>query len=866
VLRAPLLLLRFPATLLAVLVASLLLALAGAASPLFVASAGNAALEREIASSGGSVPAFEVRRPSEVVPDILRYRDEVVRRHLDVPGLGEPVIGGIGSLADLRVAGPGMNRSVRMVTRAGAFDHVEVVAGERGEGVWVADRVADRLDIEPGDHVTVSRLGDPGFRVRVAAVYRDLALTARDPYWAPFSGIIYPADPDDAAPPSFLLADPVTFLSLQPRLSDRAEFVWSVSLEGEPTLEEARTLASRLQGIGGMLSDETTELGSALASASYQTPLPTWVGQADRTVGALLTPVETISMAGRGVALAVVIAAGVYVVRRRRVEFTVMHARGVAPARLGARVAVEALLPLAAGAAAGVAAAVALIGVLGPGRFTADAVREAAIGAGIGAAVGLVAIGVSAALAVRSLDEPSVGRFRGVVSRVPWEAIVLTLAAAALYEAVVRGGEPLIGDNGEVTIDRLLLLFPLLLLAGGAGVFVRLLRRVMPRLRGVSANGSPALYLSSRRLAGAPRTAGVLITASALGLGMLAYASLLSSSIRGSADVKAHVAVGSDVAAEVTGPADDLSIGLPSTPVTVLAEVEVSPAGGSADLVGIDPRTFEEGAFWDGSLGASLEDVLRALERETDALAVVVAGGGASGAIDSVSVEGVSIPVSVGERLEGFPGMPRSRPVVVADVARLTEALDDEGAVLSELGPRYELWARGDPEEVRRRIESAGRGVAVVRSVADVRDTPAFQSLAWTFGFLEALGVAAGLIALVGLVLYLQTRQRSREISYALARRMGLSPRAHRRSVAIELGGMLVTAFLVGAVLALGAALLVYRRFDPLPALPPGPVLRVPATVLAVAGATILVAAWVGSRLVQRRADRANVAEVMRAA
>ena len=43
--------------------------------------------------------------------------------------------------------------------------------------------------------------------------------------------------------------------------------------------------------------------------------------------------------------------------------------------------------------------------------------------------------------------------------------------------------------------------------------------------------------------------------------------------------------------------------------------------------------------------------------------------------------------------------------------------------------------------------------------------------------------------------MYLEARQRSREVSYALARRMGLARRAHRRSIALELGAILLVSF-----------------------------------------------------------------------
>jgi putative ABC transport system permease protein len=144
--------------------------------------------------------------------------------------------------------------------------------------------------------------------------------------------------------------------------------------------------------------------------------------------------------------------------------------------------------------------------------------------------------------------------------------------------------------------------------------------------------------------------------------------------------------------------------------------------------------------------------------------------------------------------------------------------------------------------------------------------TPAFLAVSWTFRLLTALGALAGTVALAGLVLYAQARQRGRVVAYALSRRMGLSRAAHRRSVLWELSGMLVFAFLLGTGLAVVASAVAYRSLDPMPQLPPGPALELPGAVLGASLLGILLAAVAGAFLVQRAADRANVAEVMRLA
>src|SRR5262249_29271371 len=136
----------------------------------------------------------------------------------------------------------------------------------------------------------------------------------------------------------------------------------------------------------------------------------------------------------------------------------------------------------------------------------------------------------------------------------------------------------------------------------------------------------------------------------------------------------------------------------------------------------------------------------------------------------------------------------------------------------------------------------------------------------WTFGFLEGLGVMTGVIALGGVLLYLEARQRQREVSYALARRMGLKRRAHRGSVMVELAGMLLISFVLGSALAEIAGRLVYDKLAPLPSLPPPALFRVPIGLLGLVVVVLVVASAVGGWRVQRAADRARVTEVMRVA
>jgi putative ABC transport system permease protein len=148
----------------------------------------------------------------------------------------------------------------------------------------------------------------------------------------------------------------------------------------------------------------------------------------------------------------------------------------------------------------------------------------------------------------------------------------------------------------------------------------------------------------------------------------------------------------------------------------------------------------------------------------------------------------------------------------------------------------------------------------------EVRDNPSITAVTRTFGFLKSLGFGAGLLAVVGLVLYLQARQRSRIVSYALSRRMGLANGSHRLSLALELGTMLLAALAIGAVLAIAAAQLVLGDVDPLENIPPAPLFVAPVALIFAAAAALAGIALVGGLLANRAAERANFAEVMRLA
>jgi ABC-type antimicrobial peptide transport system permease subunit len=134
------------------------------------------------------------------------------------------------------------------------------------------------------------------------------------------------------------------------------------------------------------------------------------------------------------------------------------------------------------------------------------------------------------------------------------------------------------------------------------------------------------------------------------------------------------------------------------------------------------------------------------------------------------------------------------------------------------------------------------------------------------FRLLEALGVLVVVVVAIGTTLYLSTRQRSSEAAYVLARRMGLSSASHRRSVGLEMTGLLVASFVIGSTLAVASALVVNAEVQARPVGAALPLFRLPILVLGLVAATLVVFAWASAAVVQRRADRSDVVEVMRLA
>jgi predicted lysophospholipase L1 biosynthesis ABC-type transport system permease subunit len=373
------------------------------------------------------------------------------------------------------------------------------------------------------------------------------------------------------------------------------------------------------------------------------------------------------------------------------------------------------------------------------------------------------------------------------------------------------------------------------------------------------------VFLATRRLTAATGIALALITAVALSVGILAYSGTLSASTQASSQAKARVFVGSDVRTTLL-----LGAKLPeelaprSTVIRQNDAVEAQPGQAQISVLAVDPRTFTRGAYWDSSFSnRSLADLLHDLA-ET--------GTGQNAGVPALVVGG-SLPSANGEfrftrtddtyryhvvgTAKAFPLQTQNQLFVVVDADKVRGEEHDAVAY---------LLTKGDQASVTRVLSRHQVPSSSIVSTKEVEGSPTVIALRWLYGYLLAMGVVTGLIVLAALVLYLAARQRGRVVSYALARRMGLRSSQHRRSLLLEIEGMLLVGAVLGAALAALGAWLVVGKLDPLPNLPPPALYRLPWALYLVTFGVLLVAAWIGSWIAQRSAERANVAEVMRLA
>jgi putative ABC transport system permease protein len=861
--RAPFLLLRSPAVAGAVAAASAVLVLVVASPTLFVSAVGGAAIRSDIVDGCrygiGMTLASETPIPGRgTAPDSFearrRFVDDIAAR---TPGTTDPVVtmsvNPVDATSGRERPGDGQ---VQLMSRTGAADHVRWVDGGPGDGVWLPDRTAELLDVGAGDDIAVV-IDGARIPAHVDGVFEDLAYVAdRGSFWCSTERSFEPFG-SYVPPPVALMeeAELTRVLGEAGRQVVGARFEVPPAAGGLP-LPVASQAATRLdRGAVAVRADDdpaTNPFASGRRTASVG--LPGSVAHAVQVGDAVRPLVETVAVAAFVIALLVAAAAGRSWSDARGGEIRLLVSKGVSPAALSVKAALEMAPAAIVGGVTGLLMARLLVESLGPGPLIgADATRRSALTAAAATLVGIVVLAASAMAAVAARDRRDAARrWRQAF---PWELVLLALAAIAFVQLRSPAARVSTAAGTSYPADRLLVLFPLLLLCGGGFFAMRLLRRVLPALQRRGRRQRLPILLAARRSGSAGPAALALVVGSALSIGIFLYSSVISASAHATVTAKATLGPGSDL---VVFPGT-LHETVPKTltsraSLVVRSETDVD-GGERTPVLAVDRRTFARAAFFDPSFATdTIDRLLQRLAPEPGRPIPVLAVGGVPGG-DRVSIGGDDerVTLAVVGRPHAFPGQRAGTPMLVID----QEALEGAG-----LHGTSEMWVRGDPAESIAAIRRSPFDAIHFVRASEGLEASSLLPLATSLDYFRALGLLGGAVTMSGVVLYLMAKERERRLAFVMTRRMGLRTRVAVVANALEVGVLLLVGLVLAALLAVPAAAAVFPHLDPSTGTPPAALVRLDlgllAAVLAIC-ALVSLAAAVGSVMSSLRRPPAEV-------
>jgi putative ABC transport system permease protein len=268
---------------------------------------------------------------------------------------------------------------------------------------------------------------------------------------------------------------------------------------------------------------------------------------------------------------------------------------------------------------------------------------------------------------------------------------------------------------------------------------------------------------------------------------------------------------------------------------------------------------------WFPDWGPDPRRVLAELAANSPRLPVIVAGDWPT-APKAIWLGGSRLPVSVVSSVSTFPGISVGVPLIVTSAEALDRAAK-RAQLFAPLGESWTyVWAKGPPGPVGRALEATPLQGYFVVTVDTFRKDPDVLLATRTFSYMRTIAIASALLVLVGLLLYLQARQRSQAIASALAARMGLRRRTEILSLSLELAAIALFAGLVGGVVAVAAADPIVSHIDALPTYPPPPTLLIPVGAILVSVGALIVLALAAGALTSWLASRTDISEELRVA
>ncbi len=884
--RAPLLLRKHRVALAAVVVSALVLGMVIALSPLFLSAAASAALRLEIGGlcdsrtagsmrpvsfgSGGSrfygVSEGNREKLRDAIGDRERFLDPratVVSRSLTVAVNGEA-----------ENAFP-----LLFMHRSGFRDKAPLVAGGKGGGVWIDEFASELYGVEVGDQLDyefVVVFDDPDqvpavpgdtpdlvvtSSTTVTGITEDMTKLRTQDYWCGIDEWIGFTPTGDRSTPVGL----VDLDLFQGNVVDgidvglfliRDEF-WELPVEtSDLTLDEAGDVLDSFAAIGqSVVNDPESTIRSDLGSIR---------DRAGAIHDALATSIRPLALTVVVLAFGLVAGAAVYWVDRRADELRALSAFGVGPLALGFKAGLEMFIPTVVGLAVGTLVSSPVASWVGPDRAIEQSAREEGwLLVILGLAISALLVALVAAIRARRLLEPTSRTQRSGY----WRPVLL-VGFAVLAFAVRRGlgDQAVTFDDGDLvgSVDPLVVLYPLLVFVGVALLLAEsvlgLAKFLKRRLKGHSS------FLAVRRLLSKPSHVLLLVVGALIPVATLLYSTTLTRSTEQAITAKGQVFIGSDVRVPVFD-FEQLPEELTGLSTYVRRAERVEFDRTEIDLLVVDDATFEAGAFWHDSFAdLSLPGLLEVLAGGGEQLSAVVANGTLPGESGIVDLGRVEIPIDVVATARSFPGSRGSRPLVVVGARaydRYISGLDEPPNTPD--GTLKYLWVKDRTgEEVERALSGADVGFAFTTTIDEALDLTKFQAIIWTFDFLELYAALSGVIVIAAIFLYSDTRQRARNLSYALALRMGLTRREHFVAGLIEIGTVTVSAAVVGIVTAMLVSGSVYQALDPLPATPPPPAWSWDFDVVAILIIAAAAVSAIASLIAQRTADNADVSELLR--
>lgn len=745
--------------------------------------------------------------------------------------------------------------AVNLLSRDGAFDNLKVLAGGDRTGVWIPNDIADHFHLKPGDGIPLN-----GVPARIGAVYQQVT-NPLPAYWCADHSRIVP-DPlkgINGAPETLIVSSELMDELIQRNHIVPQETHLDLNTSHPPrTATEAREWA-----------DDTAAMRSAVIQALNEAPAVTdyaalsarTAERTQQTVRAAVLPLTVISvLAG----LLGVIGLAVQWIQRRGAEVRLLWTRGVGPAAIGGKAVLEMGTPLLAGVALGWGAAWLTAPLLTPAtEFDPWAPGMAAILAVATWLVALVVLGVTTAARVRrgfTAVDRAPRRIAVLARRIPWE-VLAGVAAVLLWMTSDSHAVRVDPSDSLPDVSLPALAFPLLCIVFIVGIVARSagwLSRASHRLRGWR---NPTVLWALRRTAAQRKVAVVLLAVAGLAIGVIAAGVGIARTERESLADKSWTRVGSDHAVPLKHSASTTE----SVPASIrgqatriaFSQVYVHD-NIDARILLVDPATFADGAEWrDRWAGESLRDLLVKLDQPTaDGSIPVIAVGKYprsryvnQGDVVPKTTQVASVPT--------FPAMGPADGMLVASWKFVTPDMRRSFV--------QQVLTRGDPAPVVHALNAEGELTTPVIDADSATEALPFLVVAWIFAFFVVLGFALAAVAVVTLLVSVETRRRSTAVAHALLARMGLRARALFATHLVELAILAGTATVVGVGGGWLILALVTRWLDPYPLLSPVPQ---PASLSAVGLATLTVAA-VGVLLVAgyavRAARRAKVKELLRA-